>query len=123
MSRRETREDPFAVLSIAPTFDLGVVKRAYFKAIQICPPHRDPKAFERIRHAYEQLERPGGLAAACLRAPVDVDVERRSLEEKWQPLLDAAARDVASERRRRQLIATFVASVSTRGFDELVPER
>ena len=35
-------EGPFAVLGIAPTLDLGAVKRAYFAALPRHPPHADP---------------------------------------------------------------------------------
>ncbi len=57
-------EDPFAVLGIAPTLDLGAVKRAYFAALPRHPPHADPAGFARLRAAYDALQSPerAGLA-------------------------------------------------------------
>src|SRR5439155_9465721 len=51
----QAEESPFQVLGIAPTLDLGAVKRAYFAALTRHPPHADPEGFRRLRAAYEPL--------------------------------------------------------------------
>ena len=66
-------EDPFAVLGIAPTVDLGAIKRAYFAALPRHPPHADPAGFARLRAAYDALQTPTGRATRILSAPLDLD--------------------------------------------------
>jgi len=65
-------EGPFAVLGIAPTLDLGAVKRAYFAALPRHPPHADPAGFARLRGAYDALQSPTARASLTLSAPLDL---------------------------------------------------
>lgn len=67
---------PFAVLGISPTPDMVVVKQAYFAALARHPPQRDPEGFQRLRRAYEELLRPGGLRSAYMNAPLDLAAEQ-----------------------------------------------
>lgn len=104
-------ESPFVVLGLAPTLDLARVKRAWFAALKLHPPHKDAGAFRRIRDAYEALEAPGGLESAYARAPIDLDQELRALGERLDAPLAAALaevrRGVQVERRRRRFVETY----------------
>jgi len=113
--------DPFAVLAMAPTLDVAAIKRAYFAALQRCPPHRDPSGFQTIRGAYERLVKPGGAASAFLSIPPAAEAAALlRLQEKWGARIDAARESVQAERTRRETIDTFVACFSTRSWSDVV---
>ena len=49
--------DPYLTLGLDPDqTDDEAVRKAYTEAIRLHPPDRDPKTFERIREAYEQIK-------------------------------------------------------------------
>lgn len=80
---------PFEALGLAPTLDPGGVKRAWFAALARHPPHADVEGFRRVRAAYEELTRPGGLAAAFMSHPPDFDAELARLAARVEPRLAA----------------------------------
>lgn len=113
--------DPFAVLAMTPSLDVAAIKRAYFAALQRCPPHRDPSGFQTIRAAYERLIKPGGAASALLSLPPAPEVGALLLlHEKWTARIDAARESVRVERMRRETIDAFVACLSTQSWSEVV---
>jgi hypothetical protein len=115
------RTDPFAILAIAPSVDINAIKRAYFSALQRCPPHLDPEGFQRIRGAYEQLTKPGGAASAFLSMPAGqaTDAVLSPLREKWTALIHTAREALTAERERRSTLDGFVAQHSTRSWSEI----
>lgn len=108
------RDDPFAILALAPTFDAAAVKRAYFAALQRHPPHSDPDGFRRVRAAYETLTAPGGLAVAFIETPVDAGAELARYRARFDRALAqaavAAARSAADNTAVRRLKDVLVAS-------------
>jgi hypothetical protein len=102
-----TAANPFASLGIAPTLDTAAVKRAYFQQLARHPPHQDPEGFRRLRSDYETLGSPGGLAAAYLAAPLDLDAEAARYCERFDAALAAArSRIQPTTPRGRQFFAT-----------------
>src|SRR5690242_7352320 len=91
------RESPFAVLGIAPTLDLARVKRAWFAGLSKHPPHQDPDGFRRLRAAYEELSKPGGLTLAMARAPIDLAAARAAWNERFQAPLARAVDEAARQ--------------------------
>lgn len=83
--------DPFATLGIAPTQSMAAVKQAYFAALARHPPQKDPEGFQRLRRAYEELTRPGGLRAAFMNTPVDVPAELARYAARLQAQREAGA--------------------------------
>ena len=105
-------QDPFAVLGIAPTLSLDLVKRAYFAALQTHPPHDDATGFQRLRAAYETLTRTGGLSNAYFATPLELGQE---LEQRNASLADERARATSAMRQQRAsatAAARFVATFS-----------
>jgi hypothetical protein len=88
---RGNEESPFDVLGIAPTFDLGTVKRAYFAALAQHPPHADPDGFRRLRAAYEPLSSTEGLRTAFMLAPPDIAATLTRYRARYDGTLAAAA--------------------------------
>ena len=103
-------ETPFAVLGIAPTLDVSVVKRAWFAALAAHPPQSDPRGFRKVRDAYEALSGPGRLDVAWAIAPVDIDAELSAVSARVDPALAvaraAAQRSALVEAAARRLIDT-----------------
>ena len=90
-------ESPFAVLGLAPTPDAALVKRAYFAELAKHPPHQDPAGFQRLRTAYEALQKPGGLAMAFATAPLDPQVGLARWEERFGAKLAEARQHALAE--------------------------
>jgi hypothetical protein len=111
MSEDRVIESPFAVLGIAPTLDPGVVKRAWFVALQQHPPHSDPTGFRRVRDAYEALTGPGRLELAWSTAPIDLDAALATLNARLEGELAAArveaSRAAAVDGAARRFTETF----------------
>ena len=84
------REDLFAALDCAPTLDRDAVKRAYFRALALHPPHVDAEAFRRVRAAYEQLMVSGALEAAYLTSPLHLSGELARYQERFDSALAEA---------------------------------
>jgi curved DNA-binding protein CbpA len=101
-------ESPFAVLEIAPTRDLGAVKRAYFALLAKHPPHADPAGFRRLRQAYEQLTRPDGLALALARSPIDVQAELAAWQARFNPTLGRVAAELRERDAREAAVRRFI---------------
>lgn len=86
--------DPFEALGLAPTTDLGAIKRAYFAALQRHPPHQDPEGFRRVRTAYEALQSPEARALRAVGARFDPVATLAALEARYGGAI-AAAREAA----------------------------
>lgn len=89
--------NPFTVLDVAPTLDVGAIKRAYFTALAKHPPHADAVGFRRIRDAYEVLLDSTKRAEAFAAHPVHLAV----LEKEYAARFDArvkAAMDADAKR-------------------------
>jgi curved DNA-binding protein CbpA len=114
----KTPEEPFAVLGLAPTLDVGAIKRAYFAALARHPPHQDPEGFGRLRSAYEVLTRPGGLAAAYLASAVDVQRLADEARERFDAALQKASEAAAAVRDGEEASAQFLERCSRMRWDE-----
>jgi len=114
----KTPEGPFAVLGLAPTMDAAAIKRAYFAALARHPPHQDPEGFGRLRSAYEVLTRPGGLAAAYLSSPVDVQRLADEARERFDAALQKAAETAAAVREGEEASAQFLERCSRLRWEE-----
>ena len=110
---------PFGVLGIAPTRDMAVIKRAYFAALKLHPPHKDAAAFQRLRTAYETLSSPAKLAAAYLGAPIDAKAELAAyaeLEAGMHQAAEARQTELSADERTRR----FFDEVSPRSWSEIL---
>lgn len=76
-------DDPFVVLGITPTTDLAAIKRAYFTALKLHPPHQDVEGFRRLRAAYETLQSSQRRATLALGRPLDVTAALAPLEARY----------------------------------------
>ncbi len=110
-SRNLGGTEAFKALGVAPTLDLGAIKRAYFELLKTCPPHLDPERFSRLRHAYEPLSTPAGLAAAYFSAPMDFAVEVARRRAQVQPDIEAGIRRLKVLAERTALLEAFVAAM------------
>lgn len=113
-----TTEDPFAVLGLAPTVDPLAVRSAYFAALARHPPHQDPEGFQRLRRAYESLNRPGTLATAYLASPVDVQRLAQEARERFDRALEEALTAGLEARRREEGLTRWVERCSRMSWDE-----
>lgn len=109
-----TEEDPFAVLGIAPTTDLMAIKRAYFAALKLHPPHQDVEGFRRLRVAYEALQSPQRRTALALGSPLDVGGALAPLEARY-----GAAITQARSQRAPEPVVDDRAEVFARTFSRL----
>jgi hypothetical protein len=100
--------DPFTVLEIVPTLELGQVKRAYFALLAKHPPHLDPEGFRRLRAAYEAVSHPSGLAFAYARCPPD----RQRALEGWQARFGPALERIASARSEGRVVERAIEAYS-----------
>ena len=48
--------NPYLVLNVPPTADDATIRRAYLDAIKLAPPDHDPKRFQAVSVAYEQIK-------------------------------------------------------------------
>lgn len=115
-----TSDEPFAVLGLAPTLDAAAVKRAWFDALARHPPHQDPEGFRRLRGAYEALSRPGALAAAYLRSPMEVSRLAREARARFDEALQRAAEEALAARTEEEALALFVERCSRLSWDEVL---
>jgi curved DNA-binding protein CbpA len=111
-------ESPFRVLGIAPTLDLGAIKRAYFNALTKHPPHSDPDGFKRIRAAYEALGSRGEMASYILRSAIDVDAELALLRERHDAALARAIQAIATSAANATRVARFTEGLTHLSLDE-----
>ncbi len=114
-----TSTDPFDVLGIAPTDDLSAVKRAYFSALKVHPPHSDPAGFRRLRAAYDTLLKPGALKTLSWTADFDRRSAIHTLDSHLAPRLDARARMLAHAQSSQALRATLERVITTSTWAEL----
>lgn len=112
--------DPFAVLGIAPTQDLGTVKRAYFTLLPTHPPETDPQGFRLLRDAYEQLSSLRGLNAAFAAAPVDLAAAERDYSTRFDARIEQHARTVSRRQLSGVAVQRFVEQFSVKTWDELL---
>jgi len=113
--------EAFKALGVAPTLDLGAIKRAYFELLKACPPHVDPERFSRLRRAYEPLSTAAGLAAAYFSAPMDFAAEVARRRAEVQPDIDAGIRRLMQLSERTAVLEAFVAAMKN-GFSASKPE-
>jgi len=112
------RVSPFAVLGIPATLDLGQVKRAWFRALPRHPPHQDPDGFRRLRAAYEELTRPGGLAMAFAASPIDTAATLAHWNERFEARIVRLTEDARRAEADSTVIARFVDATSRISFAE-----
>lgn len=110
--------DPFAVLEIEATRDLGVVKRAYFSLLPKHPPETDPLGFRRLRDAYEQLSSPRSLAAAYLSAPVDLAALERAYAGRFDARIAELARLADAQQTTGAAEQQFIDRFSSQSWEE-----
>ncbi len=88
------RGKPLAILGAQALAGPEGIKEAYLRKLAKHPPHEDPAAFRRIRHAYETLSIPGAFEAASLTAPPDLGLLRETfvwpLEEAMREAREGA---------------------------------
>ena len=48
--------NPYLVLGVAPDADDAAIRRAYLDAIKLAPPEHQPKRFQALNAAYEQIK-------------------------------------------------------------------
>lgn len=113
-------DEPFAVLGLAPTLDAAAVKRAWFDALARHPPHQDPVGFRRLRAAYEALSRPGALAAAYLRSPVDVARLAQDARARFDEALQRASEEARVASAGEEAVARFVERCSRLSWEEVL---
>lgn len=112
-------ESPFAVLGIAPTTELTALKRGYFAALKLHPPHADPEGFRRVRAAYEALSAPGALAAAWLAAGATVSEDLASFEAEWAAPLGEVQARLAQRNAGATARASFTQWIAAQRWDAL----
>lgn len=108
--------DPFGELGLAPTMDLGAIKRSYFTALRAHPPHSDPEGFARIRAAYESLQSSTGRAARVMSAPLDVDAALRALEARAPRAQQGHAEETGEPTTEDPEAASIAAAAFVRGL-------
>ncbi|HKY40642.1 MAG TPA: hypothetical protein VJN18_32125 [Polyangiaceae bacterium] len=123
MNEEERTGGPFAALGIEPTLELARVKRAYFEAVARTPPYRDAAAFARVRTAYEQLKRPGGLEAAYLSAPLASSRELSALREHYVKVLAEAGQRASGRRAIEQRAPAFIEAAASTSLAAFIAAR
>jgi len=111
--------NPFLELGLAPTLEVGRIKRAYFAAVARHQPHQNAQAFQRIREAYEKLLRPGDRALAYLSAEIAAE-EQAECASPYDQRIDAARSAATSARVDREKIDRFVALAETSSLARMV---
>ena len=101
----------FAALEMAPTLGMGELKKAYFAALARHPPHADAVGFQKLRAAYEALQKPGALAAAYLASPVDTAALVERYEARFAAPIalakEAARAQTGQERAGQRLVSVY----------------
>jgi hypothetical protein len=110
----------FAILGIAPTTDLTAVKRAYFSALKLHPPHADPEGFRRLRDAYEALSKPGALPSAVFAAGARVDDDLKALDAVWDAPLTEARANRGADLDAAETRARFARWISAKRWDDVI---
>ncbi len=110
--------NPFDVLGIGATFDLQVIKRAYFAAIAKTPPHVDPAKFRQTRDAYELLLSDETRVLAFLRVPVKAE-EMSAFDAKWAERITAAQAASRPTTDSPEAVRRFIERLSRVELDEV----
>lgn len=110
---------PFSILGIAPTLDLGAIKRGYFAALAKSPPHADPEGFRRVRTAYEQLQSARARTLAYLRTPIDEAEELARFEAQWGARIEEHSRATRARREGARRVERFVKRIMAMTLDEV----
>ncbi len=108
--------NPFEVLGLAPTMDVAEIKRAYFCALGMHPPHSDPDGFRHLRAAYELLRDRWCLAATYWATGFDA----RSEFERYCALDANISQVVAEECSVAQRTQGFVESISRLSYEDAI---
>lgn len=103
-------DDPFAVLGLAPTLDVGAIRTAYFRALREHPPERDPEGFRRVRAAYDAVATREGAARMWLASPPDLAAEASRFADVLEELARARER-VARGRREAAVVSAFLVAL------------
>src|SRR6267154_1355347 len=64
-------DNPFEVLGVARDVDAPALKKRYFALLRQYPPETHPDEFNRVQHAYEQLNDPSRRAEVDQKEPYD----------------------------------------------------
>jgi curved DNA-binding protein CbpA len=118
MNPQSLDKSPFAILGMAPTLDLGAIKRAYFTALAKHPPHRDPDGFKQIRSAYEALGSRGNAASLLLRSAIDVESELSVLRGRHDAALASARQASTASAADSARVARFTEGLAHLSFEE-----
>lgn len=110
--------NPYAVLELAPTRDIAVVKRAYFATLTKHPPQTDPEGFRRVRDAYELLLNPAALAAAFSSAPLDIAAIERDLALRFDARIEHSVHSMAAQQSAGVAVQQFIERFSGQAWTE-----
>lgn len=75
------QRSPYEVLGLAPTLDLALIKRGWFTALKLHPPHADPEGFRLLREAYEALSDPVQRTKWYARSGFDARAELAAYDD------------------------------------------
>ena len=97
--------DPFGDLGLEPSATEEEIKQAYFRQVRLHPPEKDPKAFKRIRAAYERLRTPEARLETTMLRPMPwpepaLDEGRGAEQEDWRGQILTAAKAMSDLGRR-----------------------
>ena len=112
--------DPYAVLEIAPTREVSLIKRAYFAALTRHSPQTDPDGFRQVRDAYELLSNPATRAAAFSASPLDVALLARDYGLRFDARIDEHARLATAQQSTGAAEQQFIAQYSFQSWAELL---
>lgn len=102
-------EDPYVVLGIAPTLELGEIKRAYFRLLPRHLPHADPAGFRRLRDAYERLLVDTSLLTAYVSAELDIAGELARVDAELAERTSAARSQLDASEDAKARVKSFTA--------------
>lgn len=109
---------PFAVLGLVPTNDLGAVKRAYFGLLPRHRPETDPEGFRRLREAYEQLSSVDRLAAAYVSAPIDLAAAEREYVTPFDERIATCGQELTQRLLTESAVEHFIERFARQPLDE-----
>ena len=85
--------NPYLVLAVPPDANDQTIRRAYLEAIKISPPDHDPRRFQAVSGAYEQIKDEPSRHRYTLfdrtppgDSPLDVFFRWAQLRGQFQPL-------------------------------------
>ncbi|MBL4685660.1 MAG: J domain-containing protein [Nannocystaceae bacterium] len=107
-------DDPYLLLAVKPDATADEVRRAYLRRVKVFKPDRAPKAFQRVREAYERL-----LAGFELAVQLgNVSHHSAGWDLDAQPPTGSASPDKTRRERLQALIDTVYVALSQQRHDE-----